>query len=344
MRLGLYADYQHDETTSMACSLGDLARLLGFTVSYLAPCRRPGRIWRYWDSRVQSARRRDFRDWACRQDSIVWFVHEPEKLRQAQDLSCNNVLVADIHTLRRQDVELLNEYQAVVAPCQHSGRLLNTFGVNRLVAAPWYPGPRPIVRGVEPAVPGKTRICVHVPWRCRQATDELLAAVRISLSRRPELEITLLTSGSWKRPVEDCARRIAGDTRRLYVRCRASYVDRAEEYAQHDWVICPHVVSNGGYYALESLVHGCPVVAPVTPTLQEILQPAHNGALFRRETTELQELGVHPPQLVATDYLTMLDEFAARPDSLRRLKGRKWSELEVRSSNFLSRWKAIWDC
>lgn len=345
MRVGFYAPYDFGEATSLACSLADLARAMGMTVSYLAYNKREPHVRDYWDRRVRSAKRVAFRDWVREQDTIVWFDCFPGLLNQAQMVQRTNVLVPLWRTIDARAGAWLPAFDHIVAPSRLLYELFTLrLNLHNVTLAGWYAGPAPYTPDPNPVEEDKLKLYIDLDgMSCRAIGSALLSALHVALDRRPHLEVTLALGRRWSKEALPALQMVCQATGRLAITRGEPYGKKMQRYAAHDCVCCPNVCPNTGYDAIEALVHGCPVLAFDIPPYNEFLQPAHNGALLVCEP-EPNWLGVPVVRPGASQLLSLIDGVAGNPRTVEILKRRSWPELRQRSQAFMRVWREIWDC
>lgn len=343
--IGIYAPYQHEEATQLACGLADFITGSGLPVSYLASGERAKRIHFRWDDRVRCMTKTRFRPWALQRTHIVWFEISPAKMAVAKACGCQNIVVPLWHRLQRQHFSVLRECaDTVVAPSEASHRVLSRGLRPRIPELiPWAISRKPVRRGLGPCASGQSRVLLSTDgYTTRKYGRQLLSALDVLCERNSAIHVTLSHSRQWAPKLRNQMAAIAAEHHVAFQR-NQTFDDRWRSLETHDWLCCFSTRPNSGCDALEALYAGCPVVVPNVAPYVEFVTSEHNGRIFRCQHLP-SSFGAQEAQLSASSILDVLSQLLATPEVLSAVQQRTWPELVERTRTFQRRWLRLWDC
>lgn len=345
-QIGIYAPYTWDEATQMACILGDLAKQLAYKVSYVSVQSHNTPIHFRWDHIVRNSRHLpSFKRWAHGCSHIVWFDVYKNRMQEAKQCGCRNIIVPLWHRLDIVKRSCLREFDTVMCPAESVFRLFDrqpTIRDCRL--AQWDSGLRAAKRPAGLTDPDQIRLYISVDGATvRQLDSVLFSVLHLLIDTHYHLHVTIAHTKQWSRAAADQARalmKVAGGRVRLLR--KPSHTERLEALNSHDWVFCPSLTPNSGVDALEALATGAPVIAFNVPPFNEFIRPGYNGALIKCETLTAAAGAVCGLPNSRQMY-EALNSVLGNNDQLIRLQNMPWPDLETRSRAFQQVWRKAWD-
>lgn len=341
-KVGIVAPYSFGETTSMACSLGQLAQNLGHSVDYAATAPRHESVDYRWNGCISAVRYKTFPVWSRDKTHIVWFDIHPRLLSVSQ---CpQNILIPPWHKLPERYSDRLNCFDQILSP---NSALYNSLQ-NK------YQGPSAwigwdcgiwIYSGHDgPLVNGKKKLLIYLDGPSTDPNDTaILAALHILLSHFPELHVTLSLNRRLGRPANSLVDGLLRDAPgRLSLLKRPNHNHRLQSIAEHDWVFCASARTHAGMRAREALHMGTPVLAPAVAPYDEFIRHRHDGILLPVDIAEVNWLGA--PRIAYNSSRLSENVTAVLSDDslLRKLQRSTREHLKQSRRSFRLWWEQVW--
>lgn len=288
-KLGIYAPYRRDETTTASLRLADLAASLFFDVRLLSCDRIERGIHPAWDERVSRYRSdTELYQWAKGCDHFVWFCPDAPALDKTRTVAekAQHVLVLSWHHLNAAQLTQCRAYSTTVCPSvqirDHAAIEIFKGSVDhKVLVCNWDSGLATIERRGK-CHPQKTRLLVHMDATAIDDCGQMvLMALGNLLSCMPRLEVTLFSQKTWSRAARKALKILYQAWHpRLTMTCRLNLVEQVNQLHNHDWCLIPSTRVDFGMPALRALSCGLPVMAFDLPPLGEFLSTRTNAALI----------------------------------------------------------------
>lgn len=339
-QIGIHAPYAHNDTTAMACALGELSIELRGSTSYLAYQSISDNVHFRWDKEVRSVNRTSFKQWAETRDLIIWFDVQPKKLKMVRN--AKNVLVPMWHSMSLPQLATLNQFSAIVCPHESAYKLLCRTRTTDLQLAEWSQCYREQSRPRGTHEPGKFRILVSLNGAsiCRFG-DTLLPALRLLVDVMPDVYVTIMHTKRWPKSLAEQAKTLVGiSDGRVSMLYKPNYLRRIEALKTHDWLFCSSVSADAGWDATEALSLGMPVLCFDVAPYRDIVRNGHNGIKIPCNI-ERTEFGAEIAQPNSAETLEALSIIAGDVGLLTELQGTDWPDIEHRTRHFQSVWRKL---
>lgn len=341
--LGIHAPYTWDESTYLACQLGDFAIRHGVKVSYFPYQSREDKLHHGWDSKVLSLKNSDFEEWRQHQTHIVWFDVQKAKMLETRRSGINNILVSMWHRLSKDDLDILPKFNNVVCSCKHAFNLLSPH-----VNGALFPG-KQILRRIpwdcgaaitdSPMLFGGKRLFIPVDgFTAREIGSLLFSTLRTLLDFDELLQITVGSTKNWSHSAMDSlGELIQRHPHRVKLLKKPTYSDRLHAYATHDWVFVPALRDNTGVMAMEALCARRPVIAFDVDPFRELVKSGHSGHLIPCEI-DYDQCGAPCAVVNAHDMTEVLKACLSDTVIYDKLRNTAWPELRQRRAEFEKEW------
>ena len=278
-KVGMHVPYTWDEPTYLACSLADLARETGTSVSLLSSQSRDSGVDHRWDELVNSGKRQSFFAWRQDCSHLIWFDVQPNNVIDAHKEGIKNILIPLWHRLAKQ--ELLNAspyYDSIICPNNGAADLLKDLN-DDVRTIPWSMGSIPF--DLPPPQNGKRFLLLMDSHTSRRIGMMIITALRILFDFDRDAHFTVLYTKNWSAPTLEALRDlISCHGNRITMLKKPSHLGRMEAYMQHDWVFVPSIRENTGLFALEALSRGRPVISFDIRPHNEFLTHGENACLI----------------------------------------------------------------
>lgn len=348
MTVGLIASYTWDETTQMACVVGEFAKQLSLPVSYLATSAREQAVHSEWDDKVRSLRKlKSFKEWAYEHEQLVWFDVQKKRLEEAKKVGCSNTLVPLWNRMEKWQFAYMSKFQHIACPSLALyQKLQRRFpGHTGIHYTPWCNGSRTLRRPSGWVDDRWLHIYISVDGTMvEHDADTLFTGLFRFLSKNNNTRITIGHGKRWKQSqneqVSSLLRMSHGRVRMVKALSRE---ERLQVLSQNDIVFPFSLRPNSGAEVLEALAFGIPVATFDIHPYDEIVAQGQNGLLFEC-TREVSPCGAMMGVVNGSTWHNILVEISESKQSISNLQSRDWPELERRCYQFCQAWKDIWSC
>ncbi len=285
MRIGIHVAWANQEAAYMAGQLADVASSLNHVVSILSTQPKAGSVYPTWDKSVLS-HRSDFRAWAKRQKTIVWFDCQSDKVKIAQNLGVKNTLVLLWHRISVADLSSFSLYDKIVCPNQSTlEHALQGYPHGMFREIEW---DTQTAYSMPEELPGITRLFVPIDGRTDRKIGPLLARTLVKIvDERPDVHITIGQCAKWSRPMQTGLHILANRAhKRLTVAKRQSWPAWCAHLDATDWLFNPSVGENAMLTNIVASYKRIPTIAFDVPPVDTLLRDGKTGALISCELDE----------------------------------------------------------
>jgi hypothetical protein len=343
--IGIYAPYDHSDTTTMALSLADYAISLGHSVSIFSFRDRETDVHPVWDRKIKHRKTTSFVEWAANCSHITWFAYHPGLVYAAKKEGCRNSLVV-LREFYTSDYNVTPDiYESVLVPSVYvQVRLQAKWGAENIYPLLWDPG-GPI--NSKHMVVDKDKIRVFMPLQNKMAEGfghKLMFALNMLMSDNSKVHLTIARQKRFNAATQTAVSELTAEFgNRVRVVKMPGHNLRAIAYAQHDWTLYPATCDDAYIPAIQSLFAGTPVVTmALTPAIECVIH-GHSGYTIRgtKQVDPVTELPIGM-SLRVRDLVEGLTKSIGDPVFLARLLDTPWPFLEMRRRTFQEVWKTIW--
>ncbi len=343
-KIGIHAPYTWDESTQMACALGDLAVQFALKVSYLSMQSHDNGVHFRWDNKARSGKKQDFKHWARNCSVIVWFDVHKKKLELAVEAGCTNVLVPLWHRITSDKLKLFHKFNTIICPSSASHALFQArHAFQDIRLAQWDAGLRLQKRPRGLVDDSKIKLYVSIDGATVTSMgSQLFAALTLLIDSHFHLHVTIGHTRQWSRTALGLAKDLVkGSNDRVVLLRNPSHSKRLEVLGNHDWVFCPTLTPNSGVEALEALAMGVPVIAFDIAPMSEFIQRNYNGVVVRCDKKD-DAFGVPAGEPNSRELFEALEQVIGDEQYLFRMQANPWPDLESRSRAFQQVWRQVW--
>jgi hypothetical protein len=347
-RIGIYAPYQNCETSWAALALAKDLQDLGLTIQWLASKPRVERMCKLFDSKVLPFHNH-FGQWFQKCHKRIFFDIPPAlsklELGYKKPALPESIMVFMPHNLQMELSPALPNFETVVCPGEEAHRAIKQSKLSRTqYLLPWCPISSLRASAlVDKYLPTEyCQLAVQLEPNTSRAYDAVLLNVfSFLLEAMPELKITLFTHCAWTGAGHYA---LAGLTKqyenRIKILRNVDHLVAADIIANQDWFFNAGVKDCTGYWTLEALQLGVPVIAFDLSPNSEILRNDHNGRLL---PCDLMENWLNVPSAVIKPKAMFDVLLATLKDRAYNLEIRQRSliELGIRRNHFRESWQLL---
>lgn len=343
MKVGIYLPYRHCEATYMGLRLAEVALLQNRQVSLMSAGYAKNRngVDHYWDRHIRSRRKYLFESWMDSVDCVVFLTMEHlVDVATARLKKTRSILVANWHEWFERCPPGL--FDAIICPSRDAYSIVNGRKDENwapVQCIPWDAGV-PRIHRYKIRDSDFLRVYVPVdPYTLSKTATGIAYVLGRLLEAHRQARFTLATFRSVPKSIAGTIKSLE-KTGKLSWERFPSYQRQLRLLKSHDLTWAPSLRSEAGWFALQSVEAGVPVIAYNVPPSQEFLRQDVN-AQFVHCDLRFSQLGAAEALPSVASVLCALDSVLSHPRILQNI----WQTQEnhsVRRSNFHSKWNRIW--